>query len=109
MSRSARPFPIRPSENAISVVADGLYYFPSTSPTKFYVIGGLGEYGLGGKVETSAGDVSVDRQWKFGLNGGVGAQFGLSGFSTFVEARFHTVFAEGSNANFIPITVGVNF
>lgn len=81
----------------------------AASPTKLYVIGGLGEYGLGGTVETNVGSASASREWKFGLNGGVGAQFGLSGFATFVEARFHTVFTSGSHANWIPITVGVNF
>jgi hypothetical protein len=33
----------------------------------------------------------------------------LSGFDTFIEARFNQVKVNGSNLNFIPITFGVMF
>ena len=33
----------------------------------------------------------------------------LSGFETFVEARFHSVFTDESNTNFIPISFGFKF
>lgn len=48
-------------------------------------------------------------QTKFGLNGGVGLRFQLTGFSTFIEARWHTIFTEGSNAQMVPISVGITF
>lgn len=48
-------------------------------------------------------------QTKFGLNGGAGFRFQLTGFSTFIEARWHTIFTEGSNAQMIPISVGFTF
>ena len=33
---------------------------------------------------------------KFGLNVGAGLSFNLSGFETFVETRFHSVFTEAA-------------
>jgi hypothetical protein len=48
-------------------------------------------------------------QTKFGLNAGAGLRFQLTGFSTFVEARWHTIFTEGKNSQVLPITVGITF
>ena len=48
-------------------------------------------------------------QTKFGLNAGAGLRFQLTGFSTFIEARWHTIFTEGRNAQMVPITVGITF
>ena len=66
-----------------------------------YVIGGLGVY----NVDFGA----ADRENKFGLNGGAGLQFALSGFNTFVEARYHSIFTDNQNANMIPISFGIMF
>lgn len=56
------------------------------------------------------GSGSADNtETKFGLNGGVGLRFQLTGFSTFVEARFHNIFTGGENTEIIPITVGITF
>lgn len=76
---------------------------PALSPV--YFIGGAGFYG------TSAFDES---ETDFGLNGGVGLRIPLTGFSSFVEARYHYVFtgngdADGSSTAYIPITFGVEF
>ena len=61
------------------------------------------------KASAEFGDLDVsDSQTKFGINFGGGFTFNLSGFETFVEARFHSVFAE-DNANFIPISFGFKF
>ncbi|HEY9478846.1 MAG TPA: outer membrane beta-barrel protein [Gemmatimonadaceae bacterium] len=57
-------------------------------------------------IET--GDDS-NSQTKFGLNAGAGLRFQLTGFSTFIEARWHTIFTEGRNAQMVPITVGITF
>ena len=78
------------------------------STARPYVIGGVGVYRMKFSGEVSGFDIS-DTQTKFGLNVGGGFQFNLSGFETFVEARFHSVFAEGSNANFIPLSFGFKF
>lgn len=74
---------------------------PALSP--IYFIGGAGVY--------SADDLNGQSSTDFGLNGGAGLRLPLTGFSTFVEARFHSVFVgDGqSNNNFIPITFGVEF
>lgn len=48
-------------------------------------------------------------QTKFGLNAGAGLRFQLTGFSTFVEARWHTIFTEGNNTQMVPISVGITF
>jgi hypothetical protein len=48
-------------------------------------------------------------QTKFGLNAGAGLRFQLTGFSTFIEARWHTIFTEGNNSQMVPISVGITF
>jgi len=73
-----------------------------------YVIGGLGMYRL--TAAASYQDVSVSTsQTKLGLNGGAGLGFHLSSVETFVEARYNSVFTDGSNMNFIPFTFGFKF
>ncbi len=74
-----------------------------------YVIGGVGYYHASfscsscGTGETSSSDN------KFGVNGGAGVTIPLSGFSTFIEARYHNVFTDGGSTKFIPISVGIMF
>lgn len=91
--------------------ADAVYTFGSMLPTKFYLIGGIGLYNLKGEVTNSpilSGDVS-DTQTKFGVNAGAGLRFQLTGFSTFIEARWHDIFTSGSSTKMIPISVGFTF
>ena len=62
------------------------------------------------KASAEFGGVDIsDTQTKFGINVGGGFTFNLSGFETFVEARFHSVFTEESNTNFIPLSFGFKF
>lgn len=63
-----------------------------------YAIGGLGFYntGAGGGSETD-----------FGWNVGGGFRWPLSGFSAYLEARFHSV--STVEAHFIPISFGLVF
>jgi hypothetical protein len=75
-----------------------------------YLIGGLGLY------RSDVGDTRVDgitvdpeASTDFGINVGVGAQFNLSGFAAFLEARFHNIFVEGGSLRLIPITFGIMF
>jgi hypothetical protein len=70
-----------------------------------YIIGGAGMYNVGGK----AGGQSLESQNKIGINGGVGFELPLTGISTFVEARYHNVFTEGSSTTLFPVTVGLRF
>ena len=68
-----------------------------------YLIGGAGIYGY--KSDVSGASTNTD----FGLNGGIGASFPLSGFNTFVEARYHHIFTDVSATQFIPVTFGISF
>lgn len=70
---------------------------------KPYVTGGVGFYNSKfGEDADSAND--------FGLNGGAGLEFSLTGMSTFVEVRYVKVFVEGDNSfALVPITFGIMF
>ena len=68
-----------------------------------YLIGGGGIYGL--KTDVPNSEQITD----FGINGGIGAAFPLSGFNTFIEARLHHVFTENQAMQFIPVTFGISF
>lgn len=45
----------------------------------------------------------------FGLQGGGGLEFQLSGFTTFVEAKYVNTFLVGNDRNWVPVTFGVRF
>ncbi len=97
-----------------------------TSPIRPYLIGGVGAYYLKNSPEC-LGNVSCpfgksESATKFGLNGGGGVEFGLAGFSAFVEARYHNVFTAlpdldclGKSgcgrvgAKLVPLTFGLKF
>jgi outer membrane protein with beta-barrel domain len=87
-----------------SVTGNFVYKFPSTSVSP-YVIGGAGWY----NVAVSATGFGTISENHFGWNAGGGIAMPLSGFETFIEARFNQVKVNGSNLNFIPITFGVMF
>jgi len=90
-------------------VANALYPFGDPASTaRPFIIGGLGLYRLKATAEFNDIDIS-DSETKFGLNLGGGFNFALSGFETFVELRYHTVFTKDSNTNFIPISFGFKF
>jgi hypothetical protein len=70
---------------------------------KPYLIGGIGWY----RLDFGEG---IDSQNKFGFNAGAGLDFGLAGFSSFIEARYHSVQTEGdSNLSIVPVTFGLRF
>ena len=99
--------------------ANGVFSFPTaaTATVRPYVIGGAGIYNfkVGGSFSSDLGSASgSERQTKFGINGGIGTTFQLSGFNTFAEARYHYVFAKDSdteqtNLQLIPISFGIMF
>lgn len=70
-----------------------------------YLIGGLGMYNL----SVTGLPVNPDSETDFGFNIGAGLNFPLTGFSTFLEARFHLVATEGESTKFVPITFGMRF
>jgi len=90
-----------------SANANIVYALPGTG-IRPYLIGGAGVYG----VKKDHPNAPTDT--KFGLNGGIGASFPLSGFNTFVEARVHRVLNYNIDPNFtpvtfIPVTFGISF
>lgn len=92
----------QPDARVISGTANLVYSLPGAG-IRPYLIGGGGYYGL--KVDLP----SVASTNKFGINGGVGAMFPLSGFNAYVEARVHNVFTDVSSTQFVPVTFGVIF
>ena len=92
----------QPDARVIGGTANLVYSLSGQGITP-YLIGGAGYYGL--KVDWPSAQ-SVN---KFGLNGGIGALFPLSGFNAYVEARLHHVFTDVSSTQFIPITFGIMF
>ncbi len=89
-----------------SVTGNLVYKMPSTSFSP-YLIGGAGWY----QVAVSATGFGTLSDNHFGWNVGGGISMPLSGFETFVEARYNQVqMGNGSpNLKFIPITFGVMF
>jgi hypothetical protein len=92
----------QPDARIIAGTANLVYNLPGQG-IRPYLIGGAGYYGLKLDLPNAA---STN---KFGLNGGVGAVFPLSGFNTFVEARLHHVFTDNSSTQFIPVVFGIQF
>ena len=70
-----------------------------------YLIGGVGMYNF----SVTGTPIKPPSETKLGFNVGAGINFHLTGFSTFLEARFHYVSTSGSSVKFIPITFGLKF
>ena len=70
-----------------------------------YGIGGLGMY----RFSCSGCGAGATTTSKVGFNAGAGFKFGLSGFSAFVEARYHTVSTDVTRTNFVPLSFGITF
>jgi opacity protein-like surface antigen len=93
----------------INFLANALFPFGDAASTaRPFGIGGIGLYRMKFSGDVAGFDIS-ETETKFGLNVGGGFTFNLSGFETFVEARFHSVFTEESNTNMIPISFGFKF
>jgi opacity protein-like surface antigen len=105
-----------PDFRIIDGTANVVYTFGAALPTKFYLIGGVGAYNE--RVRDPDTDATASST-KFGLNAGVGFKFQLTGFATFIEARYHNVIhgtaigdVNSNNAKslqFLPISVGITF
>jgi opacity protein-like surface antigen len=70
-----------------------------------YLIGGVGYY----RVSSSASGIGSVASNHFGFNAGAGLNLPLSGFSTFIEARYNRISESGASTSFVPVTVGVMF
>jgi hypothetical protein len=76
---------------------------PMASP--LYFIGGIGFYG----VDITGEGLDFESETEFGFNLGAGFSLPLTGFSAFVEARWHNVNTPEDNLQFIPIVFGLRF
>ncbi|HYC51320.1 MAG TPA: outer membrane beta-barrel protein [Gemmatimonadaceae bacterium] len=70
---------------------------------QLYAIGGIGMYNS--KASVAGSESSTD----FGFNIGAGVNIPLTGFGTYVEARYHHIPVEGGSFQFVPITFGIKF
>lgn len=76
---------------------------PMVSP--LYFIGGIGFYSTNVTGSGASGSAETD----FGFNAGAGLSLPLTGFSTFIEGRFHSINTPGDNINYVPIVFGIRF
>ncbi|MGI9089940.1 MAG: outer membrane protein, partial [Gemmatimonadaceae bacterium] len=77
-----------------------------------YLIGGIGLYNVRASATIrDQGNSTSDSmsENKFGFNLGGGVSIPLSGFNTFIEARYHRVNMQDGSFAYVPITVGVMF
>jgi opacity protein-like surface antigen len=96
---------------SMGFVFNGQYNVPvSSSSVTPYVLLGIGFYST--KTTRAVGNTSISSSdSNLGYDGGAGISFQLSGFSTFLEAKYVHVMTEGENrgVNFAPITFGIRF
>jgi opacity protein-like surface antigen len=94
------------NQQVLNATLSLLYRVPATAGSRFrpYFLGGGGVYNF----DLKGDDVgNLDSSTKFGLEGGIGADFEISPrFAIFVEGRYHNVFTEDENFQVLPVTVG---
>src|SRR5690606_37525903 len=95
----------------IPVVASAIFVLPSETNTRFHLLGGLGMYRLKYEVDSNIpGFEGSGSSTDFGINVGGGVTFPLGQrIDVVAEARFHSLFTEGSNTNMIPLSFGLRF
>ncbi|HEY7611440.1 MAG TPA: outer membrane beta-barrel protein [Gemmatimonadales bacterium] len=95
----------------IQGTANVVYTFTTAEASTFhpYLIGGVGIYNAKPTGDDFTAIVGDESSTDFGVNAGAGFDFMAGSVGLFVEGRFHNVFSDGSDATFIPISVGVRF
>lgn len=88
-----------------------VFKFKTSEESTFrpYILGGVGIYNSKITGQDDPGDVLGGGETDFGLNAGAGFDFKAGGAGLFIEGRFHNVLTDGSDLQFIPITVGIRF
>lgn len=102
---SAKSGTLGGSIHIASVTGNLVYSIPSEIIAP-YLIGGAGFYNAP-IVISALGSSGTNN--KFGWNLGGGIKMPLSGFDTFLEARYNQVQGNGVSFKFIPITFGLMF
>ena len=93
--------------NVIAVSLNAVLMSPgATSELKPYLIAGPSFFHTASYTEDN---VTEDSENNWGFNAGGGLQYQLSGFKTFLEARYNWVKKTGGHDAFIPISVGIMF
>lgn len=94
----------RDKSSAGGITGNVIYDFKTTpsTPVTLYAIGGVGLYST--KEESVFGD---DSDSGVGWNLGGGLRIPLTGFSAYVEARYHSI--SSANVSFTPIVFGLRF
>ena len=82
-----------------------VYDFIAPAPNQPYSVYGIGG---GGYYSTRESWYNTGAETNFGWNVGAGVRFPLSGFSAYVEARYHSVSAT-LGTSFLPISFGLQF
>ena len=98
------------SLRSLGFIGNAILDLSSSGGVKPYVLGGLGAFN--GKTSTqlnSSSAVVSTSNTNVGIQVGGGLNFQLSGFSTFLEAKYVNVFTENDSRGYIPITFGVRF
>jgi opacity protein-like surface antigen len=74
-----------------------------------YIIGGPGFYHLSTDATAAFGSGARSSENRWGFDVGGGFEYHLTGFTTFLEARYNWVKSENSHITFVPISVGIMF
>jgi opacity protein-like surface antigen len=94
----------------IGVSASAIFKSSNPMSIKPYVLGGLGVHNA--KASGSFGGTgsgSTESETNVGVQAGGGLEFQLSGFTTFLEAKFVNSFTESKSTTWIPVTFGIRF
>lgn len=92
-----------------SYTANAVYEVPTMTGIRPYVIGGIGGFTPGASYTSGGTTISANSSTQFGFDVGGGITIPLSGFNTFIEARYNRFNANGSTTSFVPITFGIMF
>ena len=85
---------------------NGLLELPlGNSALRPNLTGGVGVYNY--RIEGDDAPDGLDSQTDMGTNAGLGAMYRLGQVNLFAEGRYHHVFAENSDIQYIPIMLGV--
>lgn len=106
----------------IDGTADFQWMFGGQSSSNFYLIGGAGFYKLRGRNVQTPGNIKGGttetitlNATKFGWNAGAGFQFRLTGYTLFIESRYHAIShgheVDGTGSSktmhIIPLDIGI--
>lgn len=108
----ATPFTFSSQPSFTTGALNIVWSLPASGEFTPYLIGGVGVYHLSYSQTcsgTCTGFTEATSTTRAGVNAGAGVSMALSGFSTFVEARWHDVFTQGNAVQMVPISVGVMF